>query len=163
MFFDDPRTAFDHLRKLLSPGGRVTFVCWRALAENPWMSVPLEAAASHVAPPPAAEPTAPGPFAFAQRAYVSGLLEAAGYEAISCEAIDLELDLAAGRGLDAAVQFVLRTGLVARAVEQAGLRDLGPLTESLRGALSAHVRNHSVPLGSASWIFTAQSRTATGR
>lgn len=164
MFFDDPRAAFANLRELLAPGGRLAFVCWRALAENPWMTVPLEAAALHVAPPPAAEPTAPGPFAFADREYVSGLLERAGYEAIVSEALDLELDLAAGRGLDSAVEFVLGTGLVARSVEQANLRDLGPLTASLRRALSAHARNQNVLLASSSWIFTAArpgSRTAS--
>jgi hypothetical protein len=118
--------------------------------------VPLEAASRYIALPPAPEPTAPGPFAFARLAYVSGPLERAGYESITGEAVDRELDLAAGDGLDAAVEFVLHTGLVARAIEEANLKDPGPVTTSLRKALSAHARNQSVLLDSSSWLFTAK-------
>jgi hypothetical protein len=49
--------------------------------------------------------------------------------------------LAAGSGLDAPVEFLLRTYLVARAIEEANLKDLGSLAASLREALSAHARN----------------------
>ena len=44
MFFADPRRAFGNLAAMLRPGGRVAFVCWRALADNPWARVPFEAA-----------------------------------------------------------------------------------------------------------------------
>jgi hypothetical protein len=83
------------------------------------------------------------------------LLERAGYESIACEPVDRELDLAAGGGVDAAIEFVLGTGPVARAIAEANLRDLGPIAASLRRALSAHARNQRVPLGSSSWIVTA--------
>ena len=44
MFFSDPATAFANIRTSLKHGGRLVFVCWRALSENPWMEVPLQAA-----------------------------------------------------------------------------------------------------------------------
>ena len=65
MFFSEPATAFANIRTSLKPGGRLVFVCWRALSENPWMEVPLQAALPFLQPVEAPDPTAPGPFAFA--------------------------------------------------------------------------------------------------
>src|SRR6185503_11565956 len=63
MFFTDPPAAFTNLRRALRPGGRVAFVCWQPLAENPWLLVPLSTAAQHIQLPPPPAPGAPGPFA----------------------------------------------------------------------------------------------------
>jgi len=46
MFFADPTAAFTNLRAALRPGGRLAFICWQPLRENPWLAVPLAAAAS---------------------------------------------------------------------------------------------------------------------
>src|SRR6516164_9500507 len=35
MFFADPTAAFINIRRGLRPSGRLAFVCWRALEENP--------------------------------------------------------------------------------------------------------------------------------
>ena len=45
MFFAEPDVAFANLRSALRPAGRLGFVCWQRLADNPWMLVPLMAAA----------------------------------------------------------------------------------------------------------------------
>ncbi|HWA62483.1 MAG TPA: methyltransferase domain-containing protein, partial [Caulobacteraceae bacterium] len=68
MFFADPTAAFSNLRRALKPDGRMTFLCWRTVADNPIMTVPGAAAAKlFPAEPPASppDPNAPGPFAFA--------------------------------------------------------------------------------------------------
>ncbi len=74
MFFADPTAAFANLRASLAPGGRVSFVCWQELKLNPWMRVPLLAAAQHIPLPAPAAPDAPGPFSFAAPARVRGIL-----------------------------------------------------------------------------------------
>ena len=43
MFFEDPIKAFAHIRTGICENGRLTFVCWRALAENVWATTPIEA------------------------------------------------------------------------------------------------------------------------
>ena len=43
MFFPDPEAAFTNLRRTLRPGGRLAFVCWRSLEENPWAHEPRRA------------------------------------------------------------------------------------------------------------------------
>src|SRR5262249_38336345 len=74
MFFADPTAAFANLRSALRPGGKLAFVCWQSLAENPWMLVPLGAAFQIIPPPPMPAPDAPGPFAFADQSRVRSIL-----------------------------------------------------------------------------------------
>ncbi len=51
MFFADPAAAFTNLRGTLTVGGRLAFICWRALDENPWMAECVKAGLSSAAPP----------------------------------------------------------------------------------------------------------------
>ena len=80
MFFSDPVAAFANIRRGLKPGGRLAFVCWRPLAENPWMYVPVEAARPLLPPLPPSDPMAPGPFAFADATRIRAILTEAGFD-----------------------------------------------------------------------------------
>jgi SAM-dependent methyltransferase len=71
MFFGDPVMAFTHLRSAANPGARMAFACWRPLAENPWIKVPMDAVPCHLPPRPNPDPQAPGMFAFADPRRVS--------------------------------------------------------------------------------------------
>jgi ubiquinone/menaquinone biosynthesis C-methylase UbiE len=79
MFFGDPVAAFAHMRRAANTGARMAFVCWRQLDENPWMQVPMNAAARHLPPRPKAVPNAPGMFAFADPRRVFEVLTEAGW------------------------------------------------------------------------------------
>ncbi len=59
MFFADPTAAFINIRRSLRPNGRLAFVCWRALEENPLDLLPLRAASPHLPPQPAHDRTHP--------------------------------------------------------------------------------------------------------
>src|SRR5947199_350388 len=74
MFFADAAAAFTNLRSALGPGGRLAFICWQALRENPWLAVPLAAAARHLTLPPPPAPDAPGPFSLGDPERVRGIL-----------------------------------------------------------------------------------------
>ena len=89
MFFADPPAAFANIRRALKPGGRLTFVCWRAVMENPWMTLPAMAALQHLPPlTEAVDADGPGPFAFADPAKVRGILAAAGFADIDLKPHD---------------------------------------------------------------------------
>ena len=79
MFFDDPVGAFANIRGHLRGGGRLVFACWQPLEANPWFF--YEAVKPFVPPPPPRDPgaVAPGPFAFGDAAYVTSVLEDAGF------------------------------------------------------------------------------------
>ena len=66
MFFADPTAAFAKLRQPLKPGGRLAFVCWAPLADNPFFLLPIQIATRHLGPVEPTPPRAPGPLAFSQ-------------------------------------------------------------------------------------------------
>lgn len=81
MFFSDPVLALSRLRQHLKPGARLAFNGW-AGQDNPWFSLPLEVAERYLGPLPPAPMSAippPGPLAFADVTYVTGILDRAGY------------------------------------------------------------------------------------
>jgi SAM-dependent methyltransferase len=96
MFFSDALAAFTNLRSALRPGGRLAFVCWQALSENPWLFVPLQAAAQHLQLPPPPAPEAPGPFSFADPERLRSILLRAGFDGIVLTELRETLTLGAG-------------------------------------------------------------------
>jgi SAM-dependent methyltransferase len=155
MFFADPAHSFANLRKAIKPAGRLVFVCWREPKQNPWLILPLREAGKHAPPLPETNPEDPGPFAFAKEARVRRILTEAGFADIALEPHDLELDIAAGRGLDTAVRAAMIIGPTSRMLDGQSEAVRVAATTSIRNALPAHARGDSVPLGAAIWIVTA--------
>jgi SAM-dependent methyltransferase len=153
MFFADPVAAFANIRKGLRPGGRIAFVCWRELAENPWMTVPLAAVLPLLPSPPAAPtPGAPGPFAFADRDRLFDIVRDAGFTDISIEPLDAQVSWG---DLQLSVNMALRLGPVAALVrEHPDQRDA--MADAIRAALAAHLGAQAIRLDSATWIVKAK-------
>jgi SAM-dependent methyltransferase len=79
MLVPEPAVAFAETRRVLRPGGRVSFTVWGNADENPWASAIGETLlARELVPPP--EPDAPGPFRLGDRDRVHALVEAGGLE-----------------------------------------------------------------------------------
>jgi SAM-dependent methyltransferase len=157
MFFGEPARAFANLRTALRPSGRLAFVCFRTPRENPWMMIPLQAAYEHVPPLPKAGPEDPGPFAFADEQRVRRILGAAGFRSIGLAPLDIELDLASGRGLEAAVATALAIGATSRAIEGQPAEIRSAVADAVRRVLAPHQRGLAVPLTAAVWIVTARN------
>jgi SAM-dependent methyltransferase len=157
MFFAEPVAAFRNLRAGLRPGGRLAFSCFRPADGNPWMMMPLQIAYQHVPPLPKLGPEDPGPFAFADPARVERILSGAGFQDIVLAAVDLDFDLAAGLGLDEAVNSVLEIGPTSRALQgqPPAIRDA--VTGEMRKVLASHQQGNSVPLPGALWLVTARN------
>ncbi|TMJ85042.1 MAG: SAM-dependent methyltransferase, partial [Alphaproteobacteria bacterium] len=145
-----------NLRRALRPSGRLAFACWREPRENPFFMAPLQAVYKHAPRLPQPEPEEPGPFSFASEQRVRRILSAAGFQEIAMEACDLSLDLAVGRGLDAAVQSALEIGPAARALAEQSPDVVAAATNSIREALAPFARREAVPLPAAIWIVTAR-------
>jgi ubiquinone/menaquinone biosynthesis C-methylase UbiE len=158
MFFADPEASFVNLRKALRPGGRVAFAGWQEPHKNPWMMLPLEAAYQHVPRLPEVGPEDPGPFSFAREDRVRRILSEAGFSSIAMEPVDLVLDIAVGRGLDAAVNGALSIGPVSRVLDGQPPDLAAAVADSIRAALAPLQKADSVPLGAAIWIATATAQ-----
>ena len=155
MFFADPARSFANLRKGLKPRAQLAFVCWREAKQNPWMTVPLREAKKHAPPLPETNPEDPGPFAFADDARVRRILSAAGFADIEVAPRDLDLDVAIGRGLDAAVATAMGIGPTSRILDGQSDAVRAAAAADIRKALAERARGDSVPLGAAIWIVTA--------
>jgi len=159
MFFGDPIAAFANLRRALRPAGRVAFVCWQRIADNPWMMVPMGALAKHLTLPPPPPPGTPGPGAFGDAGRVRRLLESAGFSEVEAHDVREPIRLGGG-GLDEAVEFVLEIGPAASALREAGASPelRAQIAGSLREALAPFAAGGAPTLPSAAWIFTARAR-----
>jgi SAM-dependent methyltransferase len=153
MFFADPVAAFANVHKALKPGGRLVFVCWRTMAENPIMTAPMAAAAKHLPPPEPPAPGAAGPFAFADPERVRGILEAAGFREIGFAPHDEKIG---GGDLRTSVGLALRVGPLGGMLrETPDKRDA--VVDAIRTALAAHEGPDGVKLDSATWIVSARA------
>ncbi|MBI5319874.1 methyltransferase domain-containing protein [Bradyrhizobium sp.] len=157
MFFADPVLSFRNLRTALRPNGRLAFACWREPRENGWMMAPLMAVYRHVPKMPQLGPEDPGPFAFADEARVKRILGEAGFTDIAMEACPLTFDIAAGRGLEAAVQGALEIGPASRALEGHPPEVVAAAIQSIRDALAPFAKGDAVLLPGAIWIVTARA------
>jgi len=157
MFFAEPAAAFANVARTLVPKGRLAFVCWRSVAENAWVTVPMQAAAPFFPSPPAPPPPdAPGPFSLADAVRIRRILETAGFGAI--EIAPRDLAMAPGGGdPDRAAELFLEVGPLGSALREAGA---GPslrarVRDAVRKAFEPHVRGGRVELASAVWLVSA--------
>jgi ubiquinone/menaquinone biosynthesis C-methylase UbiE len=155
MFFAEPALSFANLRKALRPSGRLAFACWREPRENPFFMAPLQAVYKHVPRLPQPGPEDPGPFAFASEARVRRILGEAGFSKVEMEPCNLKLDIAVGRGMDAALESALEIGPAARALTDQPAEIVAAATQSIREALTPFVSRQSVALPASIWIVTA--------
>jgi SAM-dependent methyltransferase len=157
MFFAEPALSFANLRRALRPSGRLAFACWREPRENPFFMAPLHAAYKHVPKLPKQGPEDPGPFAFASETRVHRILGEAGFSGIEMEPCNLALDVAIGRGLEAAVQGALEIGPASRALEGHPADVRAAAMNSIREALTPFAKGQTVPLPASIWIVTARA------
>jgi ubiquinone/menaquinone biosynthesis C-methylase UbiE len=153
MFFDNPKAAFTTLRGTLKPGGRLAFLCWQAPALNSWLSQPMAAIFEVLPPPePQPDPRAPGPFAFAEAAWVREILDDAGYQDIEIESLELDMPMGA---VDEAVSYMMRFGPAVELLAQADENQRNEVESRIRDAFLPFTREGLVTGPTATWIVTA--------
>ena len=161
MFFDDPTAAFAHMRRALKPGARVAFVCWRGMAENDWVRLPMDAIKGIVPPTAPPDPEAPGPFSFGDRGRVARILTAAGFTDIAIAPFDASIPFGKGEtrdaALDDAVNMTLEVGPLSRVLadQPDGIRDRASV--AVRAAFAGCPGERSVMIDGATWIVTARN------
>lgn len=156
MFFADPEAAFANIAGALRPGGRLAFLCWRSLVENAYLTVPFAAIGPYVQPPSLGGPGEPGPFSLEDPDRIRTLLDGAGFEAITVDAVDEPLWM--GTDLDALMASLLEMPLIRNMLDEAGEEARTEATTALRDAMATHQGPDGVTLGSAAWLVTARRR-----
>jgi SAM-dependent methyltransferase len=157
MFFDEPVNAFANIRRSLRPGGRLTFLAWRAMSENPWFGIPLAAALRHIPPPDAHDPDAPGPFSFADGNRVRGILENAGFSAIDIRSHDAMMKLGGPNELAEAADLATKIGPVSRALAGQDETAQAAAKAAILEALGKHEVPEGIILPAGVWLASAQA------
>ena len=153
MFFADPVAAFTNIREGANEGARLLFSCFRTPGENAWAS----GLAELLGLPPAPNPHAAGPFAFADRSHVEGILAAAGWQDIGFEAADFAYVCGTGEDpVEDALGLFRRIGPAApylRSLEGAALADA---EARIRDWLEQHRSGNLIAMAAAAWLVTAR-------
>lgn len=158
-FFENPVAALRNMRGALKPGGTMTMIVWRDIADNPWLGLPRQIVLE-ILPPPGedARSCGPGPFSMADPEVVRKQLEIAGYAGIGFERIDAPLLVGATPA--EAVDFQLAIGPAGEVYREAGALAEERRTEIV-DALTRELAKHRTPdgivLGSSSWMVTARA------
>ena len=153
MFFDDPTAAFNTLRRAARPGAGLHVISWRDAAENPFMTVAERAAAPLLPAIPPRQPDAPGQFAFADRRRVHRLLDAAGWQAIDIQPVDLACTLPTHE----LERYFTRLGPLGRVLHEADPALRGRIVDVVRAAFQPYVDGETVRFTAACWSVVAQA------
>ena len=157
MFFASPVEAFTNLFSALRSGGRLTFLCWQTLDRNPWMHLPIIAAAKHLPPAgPPPEPDAPGPFSFADQKRVEAILGDSGFQNIQLESLERDLLVGGGRSLDDTVEFLAQLGPAGAMLRDASADLKTRVLSEIHDTIKPFNDKGGVRMPSATWIVTAE-------
>ena len=113
------------------------------------------AAAKHLPPRPKPVPNAPGMFAFADRDHVTDVVTAAGWRPPHFEKLDLDLDIAADRGLEEAVVQSTQIGAINSWLRNQPPEVVTAAVSSIREALAPYVDGAKVRLRGAMWLISS--------
>jgi SAM-dependent methyltransferase len=159
MFFDDPVAAFANLADATNVDGRLVFVCWRAMADNPIFQVGGDRLlAALPEPPPTPPPGAPGPTAFGEPDRVRTILAAAGWADVSIDPFDAVCRFATADsdGVEERIEMLLNNELgrtFRAAVPEA---EQGAILDAVRADLRGMLVDGQLSLPASAWIVTAR-------
>jgi SAM-dependent methyltransferase len=156
MFFADPTAAFANLRRSLRPGGRLAFVCWAPLADNPFFLLPMRIAARHLGPADPMPPRAPGPLAFSEADYVRDILTGADWSDV--QIAHRQPPLLGSATAQEQAAFLLEMGPVSRLIaeRQPDGATVAALRAELTEALAAYATETGVEIPSRLYYVTAR-------
>ena len=158
-FFENPVAGLKNMRRSLKPGGIMTMIVWRTIADNPWLGLPKEVVLGFLPPPGEdARTCGPGPFSMADQEMVTKQLEIAGYDEIGFERIDAPLMV--GNTVEDAIDFQLALGPAGEVYREAG-DEATRRHDEIRAALAAELEKYETPEGivmeSSSWKIRARN------
>ncbi len=153
MFFADPVRAFANLRSAVRRGGDLALIAWRAPAENPFMTVAERTAAPFLPHIPPRRADAPGQFAFADSARVTGILERSGWAEIDIRPLDVACTFPRAD----LVGYLTRIGPIGRALRAADEQTRARITGAVLPAFDSYIDGDEVRFVAACWMIGARS------
>ncbi|MEU6237152.1 class I SAM-dependent methyltransferase [Kitasatospora sp. NPDC047058] len=153
MFFGDPVRAFANLRRAAHDGGRLCFVSWRGIEENPFMSTAQRAAAPLLPDLPAHRPSGPGQFGLADPDLIRRVLAGSGWSGAGLRPVDVECTLPEAE----LVGYFTRLGALGLALPGVDERTRARVVETVRAAFEPFVDGAQVRFTAACWLVSARA------
>jgi ubiquinone/menaquinone biosynthesis C-methylase UbiE len=158
MFFNNPVAAMRNVHRALKPGGRLMFIVWRRVEDNPWLGLPRDIVLQFLPEPGEdARTCGPGPFSMSNPEVVTRQLEIAGFQNISFEREDGPVTV--GDSVANAIAFQLALGPAGEVYREAGdaaAASHGEIEQALAKCLAEYLSDGSVVMPSSSWLVTAE-------
>ncbi len=155
MFFADPTAAFTNIGTLLQPDGRMAFVCWQTPKTNSWMSGLGRELASLFPDQPPMDPTAPGPFAFADPERVCSILTASGWGDVDATPCVRTMQLFGTSDFDTAVEGSIRLGGAGRLLIGASDDLVAQARTIAEGVMREMWTEEGALVNGSTWLVTA--------
>lgn len=156
MFFDDPAAAFANVRRAVVDGGRLAFVCWRALEHNPWTAISRATLSEHLGPADLGPPDAPGPFSLADPGRIRSVLAAGGFTSVIVDEVVHPMWL--GSDADEAVGYVTTQSFARTLFEGKPPELIDRAVAALRTTLAGVPAGPGgLELPGAAWLVTARA------
>lgn len=156
-FFDDSVAAFRNLSQALRDGGRMVFLSWAGLADNPWFTIPEKAARDWLNTPPEPPTKDPGPLAFADADHALDLMARAGL--VEGRVETLQIDLTPPGGSSGAARLATHVGPAARLLRicNATPQDREQIAARIEDEFSAFIQGTDVRIPSAVHLFSCRA------
>ncbi|MEQ0563863.1 class I SAM-dependent methyltransferase [Amycolatopsis sp. NEAU-NG30] len=151
MFFADPVAAFANVRRALSPGGRLAFLCMTALSGTDLGRV-FGAMAAYLPQPTG--PDGSGPTSFADPDHTKAVLTEAGFEEVACTHV--EAGQVWGRDVPDAARFIADWGPVRHHLGLVDSATAAKATDALTAALGQFAQPDAVRLRGSAWLVTGR-------
>jgi ubiquinone/menaquinone biosynthesis C-methylase UbiE len=159
MFFSNPVFALRNIRKALKPGGKLMFIVWRTIDDNPWFGIPKQTVLKYLPQPDGSGQTCgPGPFSMANQEVVTQQLQAAGFDNIHFQRTDGMVTV--GKTIDEAINFQLAIGPAGEIYREAGelaISKKDEIYQAMSNALSPYLTANGVQIQSSSWTITVEN------
>ena len=156
MFFSDPTRAFTNVFESLVSRGRLGFVCFQAPPLNPFIVVPIMAAAPHLSMGPPAGPNDPSPFSLADPSRIGSILAMAGFVDVDIVPGPTEAILANDSDLTTVARRLLEQNPgTATGFSTATAANRDAAISAAADALAPHQIGGRLALPAATWLVTA--------
>jgi SAM-dependent methyltransferase len=147
MFFADPVAAFANIGRALRPDGRLVMMVWQAHDRNEWSMAIRRALGGTEGVP------GPDPFALADPAAVTEILEAAGFVGVTFT--DVRQPMYFGPDVATALDWIRGFACTSEALGRLDPADADRALGRLRVTLAEHNGGKGVRFDSRAWIVTA--------
>ena len=152
MFFNDPAAAFTNINRSIKEKGKLVFLSWNILEQNPWMDRPSQAAFTVLPQPEKQKENSPGAFSLAKKEVIRTILTSSGFKNICSRKHEINVNLGS---LTQAVDFATQLGPAATPFSEAKKSEKKEAKAAIRDELKKFKNGSNIVLPGSCWLTIA--------